>query len=499
MSALDRPIRRVGYAVIGLMLVLVVQLVHLQVVDSKKLTDDPQNIRKTIRDFARPRGKILTVDGQVVAQSVVAPDQFRRQRQYLLGDPAGSLFAGVTGYFSFIFGTTGIENTYNDWLAGRKTTELALNSPGDFLTGQDLVGDVVMSLDSRVQQAARDALGDRQGSVLVMNARTGAMVAMYSNPTYDPNALAGHDYDRTQAIFTFLNALPTNPLLMRAYRERFPPGSTFKIVTTTSALDFNIATPTEPDYPKVRSIGLPDTTAELNNFGGKRCGGNLTESFIESCNTTFGMIGLQLGNNLAVGNAKWGIGVSQEAPPIDLPSAASSIGPVFGTFERNKPAFAQAAIGQNEVATTPLQMLLTAAGIANGGVVMAPHTVQEIKGPDGKVVKTIEPQVWKTATSPETAATITEMMLGVVQHGTGTAAAIPGVAVAGKTGTAQTVAGARPHAWFVGFAPANAPADQPVYAFAVLVENAGSNQNEATGGAVAAPIAKAVLAPLLGR
>lgn len=499
MNTLNRPIRRVGYAMVTLMVILIVQLVHLQVIDSKRLADDPQNIRTAIRDFARARGRILTADGQVVAQSVVAKDQFRRQRQYLLGTPAGSLFAGVTGYFSYVFGATGIERTYNDWLAGRKTVQLAVDNPAAFLRGQDLVGDVVMSLDSRVQQAAVDALGARQGSVVVLNARTGAIVAMYSNPTYDPNVLAGHDYENVQNAFKFLNALPDNPLLMRAYRERFPPGSTMKVITATSAIDFGVATPTSPVYPSVREIPLPDTTATLRNFGGHSCGGNLTESFVQSCNTTFGVIGLQLGNNLAVGDARWGIGVGQAPPPIDLPNAASSVGPVFGTFERNKPVFAQAAIGQNEVATTPLAMALAAGGIANGGVVMAPHVVSEVLGPDGRPVDTIKSEPWKTATSPETAAAITQMMIEVVQRGTGTAARIPGIAVAGKTGTAQTVEGARPHAWFVGFAPANAAPDQPVYAFAVLVEHAGSNQNEATGGEVAAPIARAVLGPLLGR
>jgi len=179
-------------------------------------------------------------------------------------------------------------------------------------------------------------------------------------------------------------------------------------------------------------------------------------------------------------------------PPIDLaPNAVESVGPRVGD---DRARFALAGIGQGDVFTSPLQMALIASGIANGGVIKQPHVVKQIQNSDGKVVRTIDPGDWKTCMSPTTAQTLTNMMVQVVNQGTGTAAQIDGVEVAGKTGTAQTgVEGEAPHAWFISFAPANAPR----YAVAVIVEHGGSFGNEATGGAVAAPIAKQVLQNLL--
>jgi peptidoglycan glycosyltransferase len=492
MNNLDRSIRRVAIAMVVLMLILVVQLTHLQVVDSTKLADDPQNIRTTIHDFARARGEILSADGDVLARSVVAKDQFKRQRDY----PQGALDGYVTGYFSFIYGSTGIEHTYDNWLNGSNPA-LALHNVGDLLTGKDLVGNVVLNLSDKVQRAAQAALGTQQGSVIVLNARTGAVVGLYSSPGYDPNLLSNHSDQEVQHAAALLQLNPENPLLARSYRERYPPGSTFKIVTAAAALDTGAATPDTPVFPVLKSLPLPDTNGQtLNNFGGESCGGTLTQSLIQSCNTTFGQLGLTLGDALTTQSAQWGVGLGQPAPPIDLPNPASSVGPAPGSFQQNKPAFAKDAIGQQDIAVTPLEMALIAAGIANGGVIMQPQVVKEIRGANDEVAKTFTPVKWKTGTSAATAAALTQMMLGVVQSGTGTAAQIPGIQVAGKTGTAQNGT-PTPDAWFVGFAPVGAAPDQPEYAFAVLVEHGGTLRSEATGGAVAAPIAKAVLRALL--
>ncbi len=475
---MNRPIRRVGWAVVVLFLALVGNLTYLQVIHADDLADDPRNVRNLIRDFSRPRGEIVTTDGEVVARSVPSEDQFDYQRIYPLGD----LMAHISGYISFTRGATGVEAEYEDELTGQvfRVEDLA-----DFILGKDNTGNVVLSIDAAAQRAARDALGGRRGSVVVLDPTNGEIVAMYSNPTYDPQPLAGHDVARVDAAFDFLEALPDNPALPRAYREIYPPGSSFKVVTTAATLDNGLATPTEPVFPSVSTIDLPLTNDTLQNFGGSACGGDLTESFVRSCNTTFGRLGLELGDAFPPAMESFGI---YDAPDLDLkPGAVDSIGPEPGSFQQNQPLFAFAGIGQGDVTATPLEMALVAASVANGGEVPTPHVAREIVDDDGNVIERIRPGPWMRAMPVETAFEIASMMVQVVERGTGTAAALPDVQVAGKTGTAENSQGPDPHAWFVGFAPADAPR----FAIAVIVENGGS------GGSVAGPVAAQVLGSLL--
>jgi peptidoglycan glycosyltransferase len=241
---------------------------------------------------------------------------------------------------------------------------------------------------------------------------------------------------------------------------------------------------------------LPQTQSFVHNFGNSTCGGgDLTDSFIHSCNTTFARLGAEMGASFAPVMSACGVGAGVSlAPPLDLePGAAGSIGPVP---DAPTARFALAGIGQGDVAVTPLEMALVAAGVANGGVIMQPHVAKEITNSAGKTVQTIDPRPWTTCMKPETAAQITDMMVQNVERGTATAAAIAGVAVAGKTGTAQTgIEGQAPHAWFIAFAPA----DNPVYAVSVIVESGNALGNDVTGGAVAAPIARQMLQNLLGQ
>jgi peptidoglycan glycosyltransferase len=323
-----------------------------------------------------------------------------------------------------------------------------------------------------------------------MDPTTGEILAMYSNPTYDPGPLAGHNTKKVNQYYRFVTAIPDKPDLARAYRERYPPGSTFKVLTASVGLENGVTTPDTP-YPEIPALPLPLTDAELSNFGGQVCGGTLAESFRKSCNTTFGQIGLDLGDAFVPGMFQFGVG---DVPPIDIvPDAARSAGPPPGSFQDDQPRFALAGIGQGDVAVTPLQMCLAASAIANGGVIMEPHVVKEIRDADDGLVRRIPAREWKTAVSPATAQAVEAMMVSVVQSGTGTAARISGVTVAGKTGTAQVGPGVSPHAWFVAFAPGETP-----IAVAVIVENGGSFGNEATGGRVAAPIAAAVIRAYLG-
>ena len=484
---MNRAIRRVGIGVTVLILLLVGQLTYLQVYDADHLAKDPRNIRFQLRDFSKPRGRILTSDGQVLAQSAETKDELKFQRLY----PQGALFSQLVGYQSFVFGNTGIEKTYNNELAGRDPL-LQIRNVSDLLAGKEPIGNVVLSTSATLQAAARDALGGQHGSVVVMNPKTGAILAMYSNPSYDPQPFASHNSKAVQDYGKLLAANPDKPELARSYRERFPPGSTFKVVTSSVALGTGQFTPAST-FPVLTELNLPQTTNTLKNFGGEACGGTLALSFQQSCNTTFGQIGLDLGNQFVPGMQKFGIG---SAPPLDVsPGAAGSIGPPPDSFQQNQPLFAFAGIGQGDVAVTPLQMALSAAAVANNGQIMQPHVADRITDNDDNTVKTIDPKAWQTAMTPQVAQTVTTMMVSVVQGGTGTAAQIPGVSVAGKTGTAQVQGAAAPHAWFVGFAPA----EDPQVVVAVLVEHGGSVGSEATGGKVAAPIAAQMIRMVLGR
>jgi peptidoglycan glycosyltransferase len=478
----NRQVRRVGIAVVACFLALFLQLNYLQVVKADSLAHDPRNVRAVKRAFSDPRGEILTADGTIVARSQPVDDQFERLRTY----PTGPLFAHVSGFFSFNFGASGTEHAYNEDLSGR-SPEQQFRNVGDWLIGKERTGDAVLTLSNAAQLAAQDALGDRKGTVVVLDPSTGEIVALWSFPSYDPSPLSSHSAKAAQEAFDGYTKDPTNPMLARAYRERYPPGSTFKVVTAATAIETGTAT-TQTGYPVLRSLDLPQSDKQLRNFGNSACGGTMAESFRRSCNTTFGRIGLDLGEKLVDGMKAFGI---TEDVPFDLPEAPSA-GPAPGSFKRNQPSFANAAIGQGDIAVTPLQMAMVAGAIANGGVLMAPHVVREIRDPDGRVVRRIGPTEWKRAVQPPTAAAVTEMMKDVVRAGTGTAAAVPGYTVAGKTGTAEAPGGP-PHAWFIGFAPAEAPR----FAIAVIVERGGDLGDEATGGRVAAPVAGKVLAKLL--
>ncbi len=346
-------LRRVGIATVVLIVVLIGQLTYLQVIDADNLANNPKNVRAALRDANRARGPIVTADGEVVARSERIHDntEFDYQRQY----PLGSLFSQVAGYQSFVFGNTGVEKTYNDQLIGRDA-ELQLKNIEDI--GSDTTGTVVLSMTAAAQRTAAEALGSQHGSVVLLDVQSGAVVAMYSNPSYDPNPLTGHDSKAVQQYFRQLTSDPSKPDLARAYRERYPPGSTFKVITATSAIEKGVATP-DTEFPVRSELPLPQSNNTIQNFGGESCGGTLFESFTESCNTPFARLGLELGNDFVSAMGQFGIG---DAPPLDAaPGAVGSIGPLESEFDNNDPEFALAGIGQGQVAVTPLEMALAAA------------------------------------------------------------------------------------------------------------------------------------------
>lgn len=474
---MDRQIRRLGVAMLVLFSALFVRLNHIQVVEAEELQNKPGNTRKATKDFARDRGVIQTADGVVLAQSVPVDGMFKRLRQY----PEHELFGHVTGFFSFTYGATGLERTYNDDLAGRSER---LRRVRDLLSDRVRTGNVSITASKRVQTVARDALGNRRGAVVALDPTTGAVLALWSFPSYDPSRLAVHDQKEVQRAYQQLVTDPAKPMLSRAHQERYAPGSTFKVVTAAAALE-KAPELTTRSYPTLRELDLPQTNRNLRNFGGGSCGGTLPDLLRVSCNTGFAQIGLDLGAEKLVDEAR-AFGFDSK-PPIDLPAAAiSAIGE--NDLARNKPALAYSAIGQQDVAASPLAMALVAAGIANNGVIMKPHLLAEIRDSDGQVVRTAEPEEWKKPMSPENAATLRDMMVAVVNNGTAGRAKVPGAQVAAKTGTAQTV-GDNAHAWLIAFAPAEAPK----VAVAVIVESQPGLGDNQTGGRVAAPIASAVI------
>jgi len=468
----------------ALFVAMVVQLANLQVVQANKLNHDPGNTRQAVADFSHPRGDIETSDGVVIAESSPSHDQFKYQRNY----PAGPLYAFLTGYESFRYGDEGVEQEYSDQLAGRDLP-VHVSELRNLLSNSARTADVTLTVSSVMQEAAAKALGDQVGAVIALDPSDGSVIALVSQPSYDPNELASHDPSAEGTAFTTLNDDPSQPMLPRVYRESYAPGSTFKVVTASAVYDHDpdLATKT---YPVLNALTLPLTTNKLHNFGGESCGGMLPELLTVSCDTGFGAIGLDLGaDSLSQEASAFGF---NQSPPLDLPGVFKSTFPPASFFNQQTPLLAFSAIGQDNVSATPLQMALVAAAIANGGVIMTPHVMKEIRDNDGNLVTSYTPKPWLTATSPGTAAQLTTLMESVVTSGTGTAVAIPGVKVAAKTGTAE-VTSTLTNAWMIAFAPAT----DPTIAVAVVLPDLTGVGNEVTGGVKAAPIVRAVISAWL--
>jgi peptidoglycan glycosyltransferase len=366
---------------------------------------------------------------------------------------------------------------------------------------RDRTGDILLTVRRDLQAVARDALGPRKGSVVVLDARDGGVRAAWSWPSYDPNLLSSHDLDAVRRANQALQADPDQPLLPRTYRERFFPGSTFKVVTGAVGVESGLVTVNQPVYPTSSGYVPPASTTPLQNFGGGTCGGALVQILVVSCNTAFAQMGAEtLGPDVMVdGAADWGF---NSRVPVDLPGAVASSFPTdFGALiagpggpnsvYENSAALAQASIGQNAVQGSPLHMALVAAGVANDGRVPTPHVVSEVRDREGEVLERVDPGPWRTAASPATAATMRGAMVDVVERGTASGLALPGWTVGAKTGTAElTGDGASTNAWVIGFAgPAGQP---PVLAFAVLIE-ATDAAGQQTGGEAAVPVARTVL------
>lgn len=496
---INRSIGNVVKVLLVCFLVLFVQLNRIQVMDAEALKQHPANTRTVQRDFNRARGPIVTSDGVVVARSVETDGQFERLREY----PNDDLYAHSAGYLTFNLGAQGVERTFGEDLVGRSSALQLVGLTGLFGTG-DPTGEVVLTLEDKMQRKAKELLGNRRGSIVALDPRDGAVLALWSYPSFDPNLLSSHDTSAVNMAWTELNDRPDKPLLAKSYREIFFPGSTFKVITAAAALENTIATPEQPVFEFANQYTPPLTTKAISNFNNRGCGGNLMDWIIQSCNTSFAKLGAERIGPTRLVNAAQAFGFNS-VPPIDLSGVEPSRFPSnfgdrlqepsddipVGVFE-DSAKLAQVAIGQNDVSATPLQMALVAAAVANDGVIMTPRIVSEIRNVKGDTVKSFDPKPWLTAISVATADILNEAMIGVVddERGTGRSMRVDDVVVGAKTGTAQVGEGEATHAWVIVFA--GRPGKPAELAIAVLVE-ADPAIGQQTGGSVAGPIAQALI------
>ncbi|CAM3733206.1 peptidoglycan D,D-transpeptidase FtsI family protein [Nocardioides zeicaulis] len=486
---MNKPIRVVSVFCLLLFLALLVNATYLMYVRSDALDKDPRNRRVILATYSRERGAIL-VGKEAIARSVPSDDQYEFQRTY--AEPFK--YAPITGYFSF-YSQTGVERSQNSVLSG-EDSRLFVTRLVDMLSNSDPKGgNVQLTINGAAQDAAWAGLenlpGDAQGAVVALEPTTGRILAMASTPTFDPNNFASHDFGAVAELDKKLSDDPRQPLINRAIGTTLPPGSTFKLVTAAAAIESGNYD-ADSLVPGGSGFKLPQSSTVVGNHDGGDCGGKritMTQAMQVSCNVTFLSLANELGNDAMAEQAeKFGF---NDTSLEDLGGQAASLYP----RDMDQPQTAMSGIGQSSVTATPLQMAMVAAAIANDGDVMRPYVVDEVRAPNLSVLDRTEPQTLSKAISSTTAEELTTMLVATVDSGTATPAQIPGIKVAGKTGTAQSTADRPPYAWFVSFAPA----DDPKVAVAVLVQSSDTAREEIAGGLLGGPIAKAITEAVINR
>ncbi|MFE7742815.1 peptidoglycan D,D-transpeptidase FtsI family protein [Nocardia sp. NPDC057455] len=481
---MNTPLRRVAVAVMVMVVALLANATYVQVIKADDLRSDPRNSRVLLDEYARQRGQI-SAGGTVLAGSIATDDRYKYLRTYP-SEPAA--YAPVTGFYSMQYGSTGLERAEDSVLNG-SDSQLFGSRLVDLISGRDpRGGNVLTTLNPLMQQVAYDQMTSKgyTGSVVAIEPSTGKILTMVSTPSYDPNLLSGHDGARGTQAWETLSADPDHPMLNRAISQTYPPGSTFKVVVTAAALANGVATP-DDQFTAAPNFTPPGTSTPMENYNGTTCGPNPTaslfEAFRRSCNTAFAELGIKVGAaDLKDEAAAFGVGPHRGIP---MPVAESTVGPIS-----DDAALAQSSIGQRDVALTPLQNAVVAATIANGGVRMEPYLVDQLQGPDLSELTKTKPVSVGQAVSADVASTVTNLMIASESNTSG-GGQTP-YQIASKTGTAEHGTNPRntpPHAWYIAFAPAQ----NPKIAIAVIVENGGDRALAATGGSVAAPVARAVL------
>lgn len=485
---MNKELRRVSAVLMVMFLALFVSTSVIQVGAVGALEEDDRNVRVLYDSYSTERGAIL-VDGVPIAESLPVDDAYSYLRVY----SNGALYAPITGYVTLNQGNAGIEDALNQELSGTSDAQFRdqLNA---LITGQNPSGaSVELTIDPLIQQVAWDALGDNTGAIVAIDPTTGAILAMVSKTSFDPNTLSAHESG--EEIITRYNALlddPSEPLFNRAIGgDLYHPGSVFKIVVAATALNGGDYTP-ESEFPNPSTLQLPLTNVSISNAEGGSCGGTPTATIATalrlSCNIPFAQLGAALGEDRIRETADaFGFGQRIEVP---MRSTAS----VYPEG-MDAPQLMLSSFGQFDNQVTPLQIAMVSAAIANDGQLMQPTLVEKITAPDLRVIQDFTPSVFSSPVSPEVAETLTRMLVNGVSNGAASNARISGIEVAGKTGTAENGDGVPYTLWFTGFAPA----DNPRVAIAVVVENGGGRGQNAFGNMIAAPMAKKVFEAVLSR
>ncbi|MFE9495940.1 penicillin-binding transpeptidase domain-containing protein [Streptomyces collinus] len=484
---MNKPLRRIAIFCGLLVLALLIRDNYLQYVRADQLSSDKDNRRVAIERYANPRGDII-VDGNPITGSVESKsNDFKYKRTY----KNGPMWAPVTGYSSQAFDGSQLEKL-NDGILTGNDDRLFFRNTLDMITGKPKQGgNVVTTLNAAAQKAAFDGLRSRggKGAVVALEPSTGKILALASYPSYNPSSFAGNTNDDAKAWNKLQKKNnPSDPMLNRALRETYPPGSTFKVVTAAAALEngkySSADEPTQSPLPWV----MPGTHTELKNEGSIPCkNATMRVALQYSCNTVFGKIGADLGNDKMLAEAKkFGFDSEQFTPVRSNASVFSD--------HMNDSQTALSSIGQYNTAATPLQMAMVASAVANDGRLMKPYMIDELQSSNVDPVSTTDPQEMSRPLSPKNAQVLQQMMETVVKDGTGKNAQIGGgVTVGGKTGTAQhgVANSANPYAWFISYAKLS-DGSSPV-AVAVVVEDENANRDDISGGGLAAPIAKNVM------
>ena len=489
---MNRELKRISALVIAMFAALFVASSIIQVFQSDALAADARNQRARADQYAIQRGQILTSDGKAIVTSPKSKDTFQFDRKYA----NGRLYSAVTGYYNPIGQATGIEGAMNAQLAGTSSTQL-FDRFQNVVTGKDPKGaSVQLTIDRAVQKAAYDALGDKQGAVVALDPKTGAVLAMVSKPSFDPNAIADHATG-VQA-YDALSKRSVNPLDNRAIAGKTNhPGSTFKIISASAALESGRYKPSST-FPSPNSYRLPGTDTIIQNADGENCGSqpraSIALALSLSCNIPFAQLGIKLGDDALRTQADdFGFDKPLSIPLKVTPSRYRAPNEDGSPIDASNTA--QSAFGQDEDYATPMQMAMVAAAIGNGGTLMKPDLVQKVLSPSLETEDRMNPEVLGNPVSKDTADAVKAMMVSSVAEGAATNARIDGVTVAGKTGTAQNGIGQPYTLWFTGFAPA----DDPRVAVAVVVENGGGIGQAGVGNTQAAPVARQVMEAVLNR